>query len=65
MSDNLVLEHLRALRTGMANLRADNVEFRERIGGLGLAVTSLSRRMDRVVGDVEQIRRRLDLVDAP
>ena len=61
MSDTPVLELVRAIRTEIADLRADNIEFRERIGGLELAVVSLSRRVDRVASDVGEIRRRLGL----
>ena len=65
MSDNMVLELLRAIRGDIAGLRADMVEVKERLGLLEAAGASVSRRMDRVGGDVEQIKRRLDLVDAP
>lgn len=64
MSDNLVLEHLRAIRADIAGLRADNIEFRERLGSLEASFASFSRRLDRVVGDIEIIKRRLDLADA-
>ena len=65
MSDNLVLELLRAIRGDIAELRADNVELRERMGLLEGQASSISRRLDRLVGDVSQVRRRLDLADAP
>ena len=65
MSDNIVLELLRAIRGDIAGLRADMVEVKERLGLLEATGASVSRRMDRVGGDVEQIRRRLDLVDTP
>ena len=65
MSDNLVLELLRAMRGDIAHLRGDMVEVKERLGLIEAGYSSLSRRLDRVGGDVEQIKRRLDLVDAP
>jgi hypothetical protein len=40
------------------------VEVKERLGLLEGSVASLSRRVDRIGGDVEQIKRRLDLVDS-
>lgn len=63
MSDNLVLELLRAIRGDVAGLRGDMVEVKERLGLLEGQGASLSRRMDRLSGDVEQIKRRLDLVE--
>ena len=74
MSDqpgNLILEHLRALRDqirrvelGIDGLRADMVEVKERLGLLEGQGSSLSRRTDRIAGDVEQIKRRLEIVPA-
>ena len=63
MSDNLVLEMLRAIRGDIAELKADHQEFRERFGFLEGMAASTSRRIDRIAGDVERIKRRLDLVD--
>jgi predicted nuclease with TOPRIM domain len=64
MSDNLVLDLLRAIRGDIAEIKADVVELKERIGLLEGATASVSRRLDRLGGDVEQIKRRLDLVSA-
>ncbi len=63
--DNLVLNPLRAIRDGIADLNADMVEVKERLGLLEAQYSSVSRRVDRPVGDVERIRRRLDIADAP
>ena len=63
MSHNIVLELLRAVRGDVAELRSDVVEVNDRLGLLEGQCASLSRRMDRLSGDVEQIRRRLDLVE--
>ena len=65
MSDNLVLDLLRAIRGDIAGLKTDMVEIKERIGLLEGGNASVSRRLDRVGGDVELIKRRLDLVDIP
>ena len=65
MSDNLVLELLRAIRADIGTLRADVLEIKERLGLLEAGYASLSRRVDRLTGDVELIKRRLDIVDAP
>jgi predicted nuclease with TOPRIM domain len=65
MSDNLVLELLRAIRGDLSNIKADVIELKERMGLLEAQYSSLSRRVDRVGGDVEQIKRRLEIADAP
>jgi predicted nuclease with TOPRIM domain len=60
MSDgarDLVLEMLRAIRTDIA-------EVKERLGILAAQYASLSRRVDRLAGDVEQVKRRLGPVAA-
>lgn len=60
-----MLELLRAIRGDMADLKQDMVEVKERLGILEAQYSSLSRRVDRIGGDVERIKRRLDLADAP
>jgi hypothetical protein len=68
---NLVLEHLSAIRTDIADIKKDMAEFRERLGllesqmaGHYALYATLSTRLDRVVEDIAVIKRRLDLVDA-
>ena len=63
--DNLVLNLLRHIRARVDEHSADFVEVKERLGLLEGSVASLSRRLDRVAGDVEVIKRRLELSDAP
>jgi predicted nuclease with TOPRIM domain len=64
VSDNLVLELLRAIRGDIGEIKADMVEVKERLGLLESQYASLSRRLDRMTGDVEQIKRRLDIIPA-
>ncbi len=67
MSDtphDLVLDMLRAIRLDIAEVRTDLAEVKERLGILEAQYASLSRRVDRIGGDVELIRRRLNLVEA-
>lgn len=64
MSDKLVLDLLRAIRGDITEIKTDIVELKERVGLLEGATASVSRRLDRVGGDVEHIKRRLDLVSA-
>ncbi|HWD60378.1 MAG TPA: hypothetical protein VG308_19000 [Stellaceae bacterium] len=66
MSDqrgDLVLEMLRAIRGDLAEVKADLVELKQRVGLLEAQYASLSSRVDRIGGDVVQIKRRLDLVE--
>ena len=64
MSDNLVLELLRAIRGDIGEMKTDTIEIKERLGLIESQYASLSRRVDRLGGDVEQIKKRLDLVPA-
>lgn len=63
MSENLVLEHLRAIRASISDLKADMVEVKQRIGFLEEQYANISRRVDRIGGAVERIERRLDIVE--
>lgn len=63
--DNVVLNLLREIRTETRELRGDMVEVKERFGLLEGSVASLSRRVDRLGGDVDLIKRRLELSDHP
>lgn len=63
--DSLVLTLLRAIRGDIAEVKSDLVEVKERLGFLEAGYASLSRRVDRMAGDIERIKRRLDIVDAP
>ena len=69
--ENIVLEHLRLLRSGMGQmigkmdeLKADVIEVKERLGFIEQQYASISRRVDRMAGDVELIKRRLELTEA-
>ena len=62
--ENLVLSMLRAIRGDLAEIKTDLVEIKERLGFLEGGYASLSRRVDRVGGDVAQIKRRLDIAEA-
>lgn len=67
MSDtprDLVLDMLRAIRGDLGEIRADLVEVKERLGILAVQYASLSRRVDRLGGDMEQVKRRLGLIEA-
>ena len=59
-----VPEMLRAIRGDLAEVKADLVELKQRVGLLEGQYASLSARVDRIGGDVVLIKRRLDLVEA-
>ena len=66
MSDeraDLILEHLRAIRSDIGDLKIAAVETKERLGFLESQYGSLSLRVDRIDGRLERIERRLDLVE--
>ena len=63
--ENLTLNLLRAIRGDVGQIKADIIEIKERLGFLEGIYASMSRRVDRIGGDVERIKVRLDLVDAP
>lgn len=69
--DNLVLEHLRAIRGEVAETRRVIGEVRQRVanveamqGHLVTQYATLSARLDAVADDVAVIRKRLGLIDA-
>ncbi len=63
-AENPVHRHLRAIRGDLAELKADMIEVKTRIGHLEGLFANLSSRVDRMVGDIQQIKRRLHLVEA-
>jgi septal ring factor EnvC (AmiA/AmiB activator) len=70
-ADSIVLEHLRAIRSDLAELKGDVREVKGRLGILEQQVASLhvqyaqlSVRQDRMADDIALIRKRLDLTEA-
>jgi hypothetical protein len=69
-TSNLVLEHLRALRAGVDELRTDVRDMKGRLTSLAMSVASLhgdfagqSGRIDRLEVRLERIENRLSLRD--
>jgi predicted nuclease with TOPRIM domain len=62
--DNVVLEHLRHIRSAVDGLRDDMREVKGRLGILESQYANLSNRLDRLDGRVERIEQRLNLADA-
>jgi hypothetical protein len=65
LSEDLVLILLRGIRDDISAIRGDVAEVKERLGLLEAGYASVSRRLDRMGGDVERIKVRLELADAP
>lgn len=73
--ENLILEHLKALRAEVAAIKADTTELRTRIGQIEVAIAGLRRdfahadentailsvRMDRLIERMERIEHRLEI----
>ncbi len=64
MTDTFVPELLRLIRDDIADIRAETAVIGQRLGLSESHYGSLSRRVDRMGGDVEQIKRRLEIVEA-
>ncbi len=74
--ENLILEHLKAIRTEVAAVKSDTMDLRNRMGQVEIAIAGLRRdfahadensailsvRMDRVIERIERIEKRLELV---
>ena len=63
-TDNLVLEHLRAIRGTVERMAEDMIEVKQRLGILEHQHASVSTRLDRVDERVQRSEKRLDLIDA-
>ncbi|OGT93865.1 MAG: hypothetical protein A2286_03040 [Gammaproteobacteria bacterium RIFOXYA12_FULL_61_12] len=76
--ENLLLEHLRAIRADISALREDGREIKQRLSGLETGVAGIRRemvghyedstllhnRVDRISERIERIERRLELQDS-
>ena len=62
--DNLVLSLLRIIRADIGEIKETLRETQMRLDALELNYVSTRPQLDRVAGDVERIKRRLELTDA-
>jgi predicted nucleic acid-binding Zn-ribbon protein len=66
--DNIVLEHLRAIRNALADLQAEmRAEFHDlkvRMTGVEQGLAVLNNRVDRIEVRLQKIDKRLDLTEA-
>jgi predicted nucleic acid-binding Zn-ribbon protein len=62
-SDNIVLEHLRAIRATLDRHSDDLLDIKGRLGILEQQYASISTRVDRIDERAFRIEKRLDLVE--
>ena len=69
-TENIILEHLRAIRADVADLKTGQREIVEQLVSMRLRdhakeldIASHNRRLATVEADVERIKRRLELID--
>jgi archaellum component FlaC len=62
--ENIVLEHLRAIRATQDRHSDDLREIKGRLGILEQQYASVSNRLDRVDDRISRIEKRLELVEA-
>jgi septal ring factor EnvC (AmiA/AmiB activator) len=74
-TDNLVIEHLRAIRSEIAAVKADTTDTRQRVGSVETSIIDMRRNvvhlfedmahqqitMDKLLDRVQRIEKRLDL----
>jgi archaellum component FlaC len=63
-TENIILEHLRAIRATQDRHSEDLREIKGRLGILEQQYASISTRLDRLDERVNRIEKRLDLVEA-
>lgn len=63
-TENIILDLSRAIRSDVGDIKADIREIKEWLGLLENQYASLSNRIDRTTGDIERIKRRLELTEA-
>jgi archaellum component FlaC len=69
--DNVVLQHLRAIRTQLDTLNERQLEMMQRLGSLEVQVSNLSVqfanlsvRVDRIDARLDRVEKRLGLIEA-
>ncbi|MGZ9089849.1 MAG: hypothetical protein ACXW3Q_14300 [Rhodoplanes sp.] len=61
--DNIVLQHLRAIRTQLDTLNDRVLELTQCVGNLEVQVASISVRIDRIDARLDRVERRLGLIE--
>ena len=65
MNNDLMLPLVRAIREDVADLQMDVAELNERLVVLQGGIASVSRRTDRIAGNVDHVKRRLGIMEGP
>jgi predicted nucleic acid-binding Zn-ribbon protein len=63
-TDNIVLEHLRAIRAQLDTLNERQLETIQQLGNLEVQVANLSVRVDRIDVRLDRVEKRLGLIEA-
>jgi septal ring factor EnvC (AmiA/AmiB activator) len=61
---NLVLQHLRAIRSELHEIREEQREQRTRLGSIERSISSMTREIAEMGLRLDRIERRLDFVEA-
>lgn len=62
--DNLILQHLRAMREQLDTFGERQIEMMQRLGNVEVALANLSVRIDRIDMRLDRVERRLGLLEA-
>jgi predicted nucleic acid-binding Zn-ribbon protein len=62
--DNVVWQHLRAIRETLDNHTDRLLELQQRMGGLGVQVANMSVRIDRIDARLDRVEKRFGLIEA-
>jgi len=63
-TENLVLQHLPAIREQLGTLNERTLELVQCVGSLEVQMANVSVRVDRIDVRVDRVERRLGLIDA-
>ena len=63
-AENLVLQHLRAIREQMDTMNGRILELTQRMGNVEVQLANLSVRVDRIDARLDRVERRLGLIEA-
>jgi ParB-like chromosome segregation protein Spo0J len=62
--DNVVIQHLRAIREQLDTLNVRQLEMMQRLGAVEVSLANLSVRVDRIDARLDRVERRLGLIEA-
>ena len=65
VTNELILEHLKAIQGRLANIEDETRIMRTEIAGMSQTIAAHSLRLDRMERRLDRIERRLDLAESP